>query len=203
MLSQEDTVRIARINDYWFGSELSPAAINEQVKHWYSADLDDEIRTLFGTDVEAALGERLLHWSEIAAGSLALVVLLDQFTRNIYRKSAQAFAGDPLARAISLRAIASEQLTELRVPEQVLLIHPLHHSEDQRDHAQVLALLKLLKNDAASVWHEFLDETLMWFREHSEVVRRFGRFPHRNDVLRRTSTEEELAYLADAKTYGQ
>ena len=154
---------------------------------WFRKDdaFDAEIRARFLAAMEAAAAGRLAQWEATPEGALALLILLDQFPRNIFRKSARAFAADPLARAVANRAIA--QKFDQRVPpaERLFFYLPLEHSEELADQERAVALIRAL-GDA---------ELLKWAELHADIIRRFGRFPHRNSVLGRTTTPEEQAFL--------
>lgn len=154
---------------------------------WFKKDLafDDEIRERFLTTYEAATAGQLSGWEQSAEGALALLILLDQFPRNMFRGDARAFATDPLARAITAGAIVRG--FDGQVPKQLqnFFYLPFEHSEDLADQERGIALNKAA-GDA---------ENLKWTELHADIIRRFGRFPHRNAVLGRTTTPEEQAFL--------
>ena len=151
---------------------------------WFDTDdaFDSEIRTRFLGTYEAAASGALNSWEATPEGALALVLLLDQFPRNMFR----AFAADPLARAVADRAIARG--FDERVPrsEQLFFYLPFEHSEDPADQERSVALCRN-SGDA---------DALKWAELHADVIRRFGRFPHRNPILGRASTPDEEAFLA-------
>ena len=154
---------------------------------WFRKDeaFDAEIKARFLPSCEAAAAGRLSQWETTPEGALALLILLDQFPRNIFRASPRAFAADPLARAVADRAIARgfDQLTQ--ASERQFFYLPFEHSEDLADQERAIALLRAL-GDA---------DLLKWANLHADIIRRFGRFPHRNSVLGRTTTPEEQAFL--------
>ena len=156
-------------------------------KQWFRKDdaFDAEIGARFLTAIEAAAAGRLAHWETTPEGALALLILLDQFPRNIFRASARAFAADPLARAVADRAIA--QKFDQRVPpaERLFFYLPFEHSEDLADQERAVALIRAL-GDA---------DLLKWAELHADIIRRFGRFPHRNAALGRTTSRVEQAFL--------
>ncbi|HZL39087.1 MAG TPA: DUF924 family protein [Pseudolabrys sp.] len=164
-----------------FWREASP-------KRWFEKDakFDDDIRRRFLTLHEAAAAGKLAGWEVSAEGALALLILLDQFPRNMFRGQARTFATDPLARAITSRAILNGYdgaFPDLRG----FFYLPFEHSEDLADQERGLLLYKTA-GDA---------DGLKWAEIHADIIRRFGRFPHRNAVLGRVSTPEELKFLAD------
>src|SRR5215475_178462 len=156
---------------------------------WFNKDaaFDKEIYERFFDTYEAAAAGKLSGWEQTAQSALALLLLLDQFPRNMFRGDARAFATDPLARAVAAGAIVrgfdSQVPTELRS----FFYLPFEHSEDLADQERCLAL-----NSAAGD-----KENLKWAEIHADIIRRFGRFPHRNAALGRASTPEEQAFLDD------
>jgi uncharacterized protein (DUF924 family) len=163
---------------FWFAPE--------HAAHWFAADaaFDEAIRTGFAADAEAAAAGRLRDWAATPPGWLALLILLDQFPRNMFRDSARAFATDPLARAIAAGALVKgfdSAFPELRS----FFYLPFEHSEDLADQERALALYKAA-GDA---------DNLKWAEIHADIIRRFGRFPHRNAVLGRATTPDEQAFL--------
>jgi uncharacterized protein (DUF924 family) len=180
-----DALREA-IPAFWFG----PPPHAER-REWFRKDpaFDAGIRSRFGDALEMALAGAFGEWCARAQGALARVLLLDQFTRNAFRDSAKAFAGDARALATSEDAIARGLDAALDRYERWFLYMPLQHSEDRATQARALELFAALARDTG------LDTPLPYARRHAQIVERFGRFPHRNAVLGRTSTAEELAFL--------
>jgi len=154
---------------------------------WFEHDdvLDAQIRSRFLATYEAAAAGRLDDWQSIPAGTLALLILLDQFPRNLFRNDARAYATDAKARAIAERAIAHgiDRLSPL--PERRFFYLPLMHSENLADQERCIALCREAGDDEGVKHAEF----------HADVIRRFGRFPHRNRALGRETTDEERAFL--------
>jgi uncharacterized protein (DUF924 family) len=155
-------------------------------KRWFEKDaaLDDEIRRRFLALHEAAAAGKLTDWEANAEGALALLILLDQFARNMFRGQARMFASDPLALAIASRAILNGfdgAFPDLRG----FFYLPFEHSENLADQEKGMAFYKAV-DDA---------DGLKWAEIHADIIRRFGRFPHRNAVLGRVSTPEEQAFL--------
>jgi len=187
---------IGEVLDFWFG-ELDGAGMSDAVhrKLWFSADpaLDTQIRTRYGSLVATALAGGLAGWADGDHGLVALLLLLDQFTRNIYRGSAQAFAGDPAALALARRAIAAGRHHRLPLIHRVFLYLPLEHSEDLADQDRCVALFRALGKDSG---HPGVAEFTRYAEAHREVIARFGRFPHRNAALGRAATPAEEAWLA-------
>ena len=159
---------------------------------WFrkNADFDAEIRRRFLSTYESAAGAALDHWMENAADCLALVVVLDQFPRNMFRGSARAFAADAKAREVTRHLLAREWDQAMRPVERQFVYLPLEHSENMSDQEQCHALMHAL-----SVFPETAD-LHDWAMKHLVIIRRFGRFPHRNAALGRESTAEEIEFLA-------
>ena len=154
---------------------------------WFKKNpaFDDEIRERFLTTYEVAAAGQLSVWEQSAEGTLALLILLDQFPRNMFRGEARAFATDPLARAITAGAIVRG--FDSQVPKEMrnFFYLPFEHSEDLADQERGIALNKASGDE----------ENLKWAEIHADIIRRFGRFPHRNAVLGRTTTPDEQAFL--------
>jgi uncharacterized protein (DUF924 family) len=160
---------------------------NAGPKQWYSHDprFDDAIRLKFEPVHHAAARGEYDAWVETPEGTLALLILLDQFPRNLYRRSAHAFATDPKARAIA-RAAAERGWHRVVQPEmRQFMLLPFEHSEDIADQDHGLALAEALGDP----------EIVKWQNIHRDIIVRFGRFPHRNPMLGRTTTSEEQAFL--------
>ncbi len=162
---------------------------------WWNGrpELDAEIRMRFGGLVESAIAGNLNHWRKSPDGALALTLLCDQFTRNIFRKSARAFAGDATAREIARHAIANNYPSAYPADIRLFFFMPFQHSEDLGDQDFCCTLFATLGNP----------DNDKFAIEHRDIVARFGRFPHRNEVLGRDCTADELEYLKTAKRFGQ
>lgn len=177
------------IVQFWFG--LEP-------KLWFTggASLDKEIRSRFRDDVERALQGELESWADSVRGRLALVLLLDQFTRNVYRNQPEAFSGDSRALRYASAAVDSGQDRSLEGSERYFLYMPFEHAEDRRAQERAVALFKNLHAEApADTSIAFLSNGVSWAERHCAVIARFGRFPSRNKVLGRVSTAQEQAFL--------
>jgi uncharacterized protein (DUF924 family) len=160
---------------------------------WFERDddFDAEIRARFLATHEAAAAGRLEHWQATADGTLALLILLDQFPRNLFRGDARAFATDAAARALAERAIARGTDRLFPLPDRGFFYLPLMHSENLADQERCIALCR----DAGDAEGEKYAEI------HADIIRRFGRFPHRNRALGRATTEQERAFL-DGSGFG-
>ena len=156
-------------------------------KRWFNKDaaFDDDIRRRFlGLHEDAAAG-RLSRWETTAEGALALLILLDQFPRNMFRGQARAFATDPLARAIAAGALVRGFDAQAPDGMRGFFYLPFEHSENLADQERAVAFYKA-SGDA---------DGLKWAELHADIIRRFGRFPHRNKALGRATTPDEQAFL--------
>ena len=156
-------------------------------ERWFEKDeaFDADIRRRFLATHERAAAGRLAGWEQSAEGALALLILLDQFPRNMFRGSARAFATDPQARAITAAALLRGFDAQVPANLRTFFYLPFEHSEDMADQERGIALYTAAR-DA---------DGLKWAKIHADIIRRFGRFPHRNAVLGRTTTPEEQAFL--------
>lgn len=169
------------ILDFWF-EELEPK------QHWVKdAALDSLITERFGDYHHAATLGELWSWRSSAEGRLAEIIVLDQFSRNIYRDQAQSFAYDGMALILAQEAIALGLDKELDPARQAFLYMPYMHSESLLVHEQAVLLFE----------QEGMDGNLDFEHRHKAIIERFGRYPHRNSILGRDSTEEELAFLKE------
>jgi uncharacterized protein (DUF924 family) len=156
---------------------------------WFAKDtaFDDDIRARFLATYEAAAAGKLTDWESTAESALALAIVLDQFPRNMFRGSARTFAADPAALAMVKRAIARGFDQAVSAIDRQFFYLPFEHSELLEDQERACALFRA-EGDA---------DKLKWAELHADIIRRFGRFPHRNAALGRTTTPEEQAFLDD------
>ena len=177
--------------DFWFGAPGSPER-GQSRPVWFRKDaaFDDAIRTRFGAAVEKAIEGGFAGWDATADGALAHVLLLDQFTRNIFRDTPRAFAGDARALAIAETAIVRGFDRALDPFGRWFLYLPFEHAEDADVQRRSLALFGALAQETGDA------SPLEWAQKHADVIFRFGRYPHRNAILGRASTPEEEAFLA-------
>jgi uncharacterized protein (DUF924 family) len=155
---------------------------------WFTRDdaFDADIREKFHSTYEAAAAGKLSAWEATAEGALALAIVLDQFPRNMFRGEARCYTADLLARQVANRALKRGYDQDVPEEDRRFFFLPFMHSEDMDDQKRCVAL-----------YREAGDEDLKYAERHADIIRRFGRFPHRNAVLGRTATPEEQAYLDD------
>ena len=171
----------SNILHFWF-TELTP-------KQHFAKDpaLDETIRARFGATLEAAARCELFAWRATPEGRLAEIVVLDQFSRNVYRDTARAFAQDALALALAQELVASGQDRSLPLAQRSFSYMPYMHSESALVHAQAVELFS----------QPGMEDTLRFELRHQAIIERFGRYPHRNAILGRSSTTAELAFLSE------
>mgnify|MGYP005722304299 FL=1 len=164
---------------FWF-DEISP-------EQWFKKDenFDANLTKRAGLTLEKALNGQIDSWAETADGATALVIVLDQFTRNIFRDTPQAFSGDEMALVVSLKSVNRNWFDELPNMHKHFLLMPMMHSEDILIQEKSLRLFEMHTNELT---HEYA-------LKHRDIVAKFNRFPHRNAILGRPSTAEELEFL--------
>ncbi|MFM5638983.1 DUF924 family protein [Aeromonas veronii] len=185
--------------DLWFGDEADDVLrATRQAPLWWgkSSETDALLASRFGELAQAAAKGSLAHWADLPSGRLALILLLDQLPRNIHRGTPAAFAQDPLARDLCLKGLSIGADKSLLPLERVFFYLPLEHAESREQQARSVALFEALAVEQAgtpaqATFAGFAD----FARRHQVIIERFGRFPHRNDILDRTSTPEEAAFL--------
>ena len=198
--------KIEEILRFWFGEMEDGFPAESMDWLWWAGgeDIDRNIRDRFEDWVVKAGNGELADWAETAEGRLAHIILLDQFTRNIYRKSSKAFAHDAQALQLTLDGIEQKHDLSLPVMQRVFMYMPLEHAEDLEMQnlcvAKMNEALGAFKDDDKRNVAPYLDAA----ESHRVIVEQFGRFPHRNEVLGRESTPEELEYLSgDHQSFGQ
>ena len=193
-----NTERINEILTYWFG-ELRNAETypEEKSKIWFNggAAVDSYIRKNFEGDLLKASQGKLDPWKETPRGTLALITLLDQFPRNIYRETSKAFAFDKKALGWCLWGMEKSYDNKLFPIERAFFYLPLEHSEDLEIQKKSVAAFTKLVEDSPSSVKFAMDVALDYAQKHFDLIQKFGRFPHRNEILGRSSTSEELEFL--------
>jgi uncharacterized protein (DUF924 family) len=180
-----------QVLDFWFGRP-GDAHYHCAREEWFRKDdaFDAQIRARFGPLIERALAGELAGWASQPASAVAQIVVLDQFTRNAFRGSARAFAGDALALAAARSLVASGVDRTLPGVRRQFVYLPFEHSESRADQHESLRLFEQLARDEPA-----LADLREWAHKHLVIVERFGRFPHRNAILGRASTPEEVEFL--------
>lgn len=185
------------VHAFWFGPRpaAEPTLLRAKMQRWYEAGpaLDDQIRKKFGADVERALAGELDSWAATPEGRISLIVLLDQFTRNVFRDTPRAFAGDKKAQQLAIEALESVLLYNHE--ERQFLIMPLHHAEDLALQEMAVHEMEAHVEAAPEPLRGIYAEGLEIARSYRDQVARFGRLPHRNAILGRANTPEEEEFL--------
>lgn len=180
------------ILSFWFAQPQDNEEYYEERRQlWFASNpqIDQDIRDRFLADYQAAYEGRLNKWEQAPQTTLALLLLFDQFPRNMFRGQSQAFATDAQARRLTFKLLQTGEASKLLPVEQMFVYMPLMHSEELVDQQQSVTLFRQLAQQ-----HPPLD-SVTYAVKHQEIIERFGRFPHRNVILGRVSTPEELAFL--------
>ena len=185
--------RARDVLDFWFGAPAS-AEHGTTRKQWFAKDaaFDDAVRERYAMLIEGALAGGLLEWDAQPASALARILVLDQFPRNAFRDTPRSFEGDPSALAAAQRMVASGDDGRLSAFERGFAYLPFEHSEALAMQDEALRLFERLAHDAPAQ-----APLLEWALRHHAIVRRFGRFPHRNAILGRASSAAETEFLAE------
>ena len=176
--------------DFWFGAPDSPRYGQAHAEWFRKSDaFDAQIRTRFALTHEVASRGELAHWRAQPLSALALVIVLDQFPRNMYRGNARAFASDARALDVALHMVAQRYDRSLMPVQRHFVYLPFEHAEDIAMQRESVRLYETLRDDPQSA------EAIDYAYRHRDIIERFGRFPHRNAILGRPSTSEELQFL--------
>lgn len=190
---------------FWIGAPAADAdAFGKKLHRWFGVDkaLDADIRARFGDEVQRARDGALDDWTQSARGRLALIILLDQFTRNLHRGTPRAFENDARALLLAEAGLDRHDDADLGFEEKLFLYLPLGHSEDVARQERHLALLTAAANAAPPGLEKAYAQATAHAKSYLEQIRRFGRFPHRNAILGRTCTQDEMAFLDSPSANG-
>jgi len=183
---------------FWFGPPADDAALFQRnMGRWFGGGpaFDEEIRAQFSDLLEPGAVMAVAAWAKTPEGRLAAILAFDQFSRNMFRGTPRAFALDPWARGLAREAVERRVDTKLSLAQRMFVYLPFEHSEDPEDQAMSVQLYTAMRDGAPKGLHSTLDNLLNYAKRHAEIVERFGRFPHRNAILGRESTAEEVAFL--------
>ncbi len=193
-----------KVRELWFGKlPLEPEVLEQRMKVWFGDvppeerhEWDDGIRTQFEPLVRQALEGELAAWADGPRRRMSLILLLDQFPRNLYRGTSKAFAGDEMALALALSGMNSGADAALDPVERMFFYMPLQHSEARDVQDESVAAYRRLLMEAPDPLQGTFQSCLQFAERHRDVIAKFGRFPHRNRTLGRLSTPDEQAYIA-------
>ena len=205
-MANRDIEHINSIFDFWFGSEFEHQfPPKEKMSLWFENKelADQKIKEKFLGLVNKALDGKLSHWLDLPKGRLALIILLDQFARNCFRNTSKAFAGDQVALKLCLDGIKKQDYKNLVACEVIFFYMPLEHSEDIEHQERLVKWSNeyLEKCDEGVAKH--FAQFHHWVVLHYNIIKEFGRFPWRNNILGRKSNGKELEYLETAEDFGQ
>jgi uncharacterized protein (DUF924 family) len=176
--------KINNILNFWFVETSAEQKFKKDLK------FDQVIKDRFLKDYELAIQNKLDDWQDTAKGSLALIILLDQFSRNLFRGSGKAFEQDEKSKSVLLKIIANDFLDEMNENERLFSLLPLIHSENILDHEKAYELMdKYLKN------HSGIEKIKKFWLNHTTAIKKFGRYPHRNKILNRMCSDDEIQFL--------
>lgn len=190
---------------FWFGRvEQTIVPTEHRARIWFGEDpvIDEEIKARFSPDLEAAIIGNLSPWEASPRGQLGLIIMLDQFSRHIYRNSLQAFAQDEQALTVCLKGLREEADHALSLIERVFYYFPLLHSEKIGYQEQSVRAYRTLVDLSFSETRVIFDSFYKFANHHYSIIKRFGRFPQRNALLTRKSTNAELEYLKEIEEHG-
>ena len=192
------------VREYWFGTQpLTPPALERRMEFWFGAQSegrDAEISARFGALLERAAAGKLAGWADGPRRRLSLILVLDQFPRNMFRGTARAFDYDAQALALSLSGLQSAADGALDFTERLFFYMPLQHAESEDAQDESVAAFRRLLGEVPPELKEMFADALRYAEDHRSVIERFGRFPHRNPVLGRASTPRETEWLAAGGT---
>jgi uncharacterized protein (DUF924 family) len=200
------------VRDFWFGQgSASAAELNRRMRFWFGDESsqmrqrrDETIRRRFAGLLQRAAAGELSAWADGPRRRLSLILLLDQFPRNIYRGSARAFAYDAQALTLTLSGMQSAADAALAVVERIFFYMPLQHAEGREVQEESVAAYRRLLTEAPGELRAPFEGAVRSAENHRAIIEQFGRFPHRNELLGRTSTAAEVAWLQrGGSTFGQ
>jgi len=199
-----DNGTVDEILEFWFGRvEETIVPSEERARVWFgdSLEVDAEVKSQFSSALQEAIDGKCSAWEETPRGRLALIIMLDQFSRHIYRDTSNAFAQDDYALGICARGMENRQDHELSLIERVFYYFPLLHSEDlvnqERSVHAYQQLVELAFPETQVIYERFLE----FATHHYRIIRQFARFPQRNVILGRESTDDEIKYLKEIQRF--
>lgn len=196
------TNRIEDILQFWFGAFPTPYTADiAKAGMWFKdgSAYDSEIFIKFGVDYEKAVNGELEHWVDSFRGRLALIILLDQFSRHIHRGTAASFAQDKKAQVLCIDGIGAGDDSKCHAVERSFFYLPLEHAEDIEKQDLSIRAYEQLVLDVPEEYRKPFEVTLSFAKSHHFVIEKFGRFPELNEILDRESTEQELEFIASGK----
>jgi uncharacterized protein (DUF924 family) len=199
------TAESAALLEFWFGTLTDGFADDAHRKLWFSGGptFDDKCRQDYSSLAARAAEGDLNHWLDDPRGCLAFILLTDQIPRNIHRGTPMAFAADGPALSAAKTGVEASLDRQLHYDERCFFYLPFEHSESLIDQHTCVGLFSQLRDETPNGFRHHTGSYLQFAHQHRDIIARFGRFPHRNSVLGRKSTEEELSFLEHGNTFGQ
>lgn len=198
---------VQRVLNFWFaGTGRDSPRVDSRMDRWFGVDegFDNQIRDEFGDLVQLASEQKLMDWAGTPEGCLALIILIDQFRRNIFRSSAEAFTLDHLALKLCIDGTLAGDHKKLSPVQRLFFFMPLQHSESVRVQKKSVEIFQAMAEDVTDTLRETFLTTAHFAELHHDIVVEFGRFPHRNNILGRQNTDAEADYCAaESPTFGQ
>lgn len=198
---------IQRVLNFWFSDiELDSPRVDSRMDRWFTSDpeLDEQIRRDFLPLIEQASRGELMEWTDTPKGRLALIILIDQFRRNVYRGTAEAYSRDSLALKICIEGTINNDYKTLSHFQRLFFFMPLQHSESLKVQEKSVGIYQALADSVSETMQETFQTTAQFAELHRDIVAEFGRFPHRNQVLGRANTADEESFLGnDSPNFGQ
>ena len=191
-----DRTKQQKIVDFWFGELFADGLVKKKIsERWYKKDPDFDklVRENFEKDLEMAKRGEYEKWKETPLGSLALILLCDQFTRNVYRDTKEMFSCDQIAQTVAKEAIEKRFDRELPITQRQFIYMPFMHAESKELQEKSVGLFQKLQVEVVDHVKEYI--SVKYANEHQKIINKFGRFPHRNKILGRTSTTDEIEFL--------
>ena len=205
-ITDDDQIRIEKILAFWFKEQdLTAPQIDRRMDIWFgeNPDFDEEIEANFSDDIARASKGKLDHWADDPHGRLALIILIDQFRRNIYRNTEKAFSKDKLALKLCVEGAMQKKDKGLTPIQKVFFYMPLQHAESRKVQAKSVDLYNRLAESVSPTYRETFLTVAQFAKLTKDIIDQFGRFPHRNALLGRKNTREEDEYLAgDCPDFG-
>jgi uncharacterized protein (DUF924 family) len=197
-ITDDDQIRIDAILSFWFKEqELSGPQIDQRMDIWFGEDpvFDHEIEKEFSADIESASEGKLDHWAHQSRGRLALILLLDQFRRNIHRNTVESFAKDKAALKLCVEGAMDNKDKGLTPIQRVFFYMPLQRAESRKVQRKSVEIYNRLAEAVSATNHETFQTIAQFAELHADIIEQFGRFPHRNQVLGRQNTPKEDEFL--------
>ncbi len=194
--------RIEKILEFWFGTFPNAWTADEsKYDMWFKngAAYDSDIFGAFGTDYFRAVDGELDNWADSPRGRLALIILLDQFSRHIHRGTAESFEQDEKSQQLCIEGISAGDDLNLHPVERSFFYLPLEHAEDMKLQDLSIEACTQLIQDVPEQYRKPFEDSLEWAQKHHYVIEQFGRFPELNEILGRESTTEEIAFIEEGK----